>query len=403
MKTKNSHKIFALLLAVIIVFMALPGFAVGDNLVFGELKFNLLTDDWSANGHKLTGASYGNSYYEQLDNFERHVYNARMESVDLMREGEVESIEFDVTEERTIEEFGDAVFNALMAFDYDNPHIFWLNKQMRIGYRYNPDTNIVAEGCFMIPEEGWYNTSYTSEAEVIAAEAEFDAKVTELVSQAVGTIYDKAIFFHDWLVNNNSYNSSVLDGDIEGADQLAWSAASALIGNPDSTLDDPVCEGYSRAFKVLCDACDIPCAIITGDAGEAHMWNYVKIHNGLWFAVDVTWDDPVSSMPTLTHRYFLKGSDSFLGDHTEDGCVAGYGTFIYPVLCSNDYPLELRGALGDVNENGGVDTGDAATVLRHAVQMAEIPEELILHADFNCDGIVNTGDAALLLAAAVLG
>ncbi len=401
MKAKNLYKIFALLTVAVIVFMALPGFAVKDDLVFGEIKFNPLTDDWSANGYKLTGKPYGSSYYEQLDAFERHIYDARMESVDLMREGRIESIQFDVTDERTVEEFANAAFNALMAFDYDNPQIFWLNKQMRIGYGYNPDTNIVVEGYFMIPDDGWYNTYYKSEAEVVAAEEEFDAKVIELVSQAVGTMYDKAIFFHDWLVNNNSYNSRVLDGDIEGADQLAWSAASALIGDPDSTLDDPVCEGYSRAFKVLCDVCDIPCAIITGDAGEAHMWNYVKMHNGLWFAVDVTWDDPVSSTPTLTHRYFLKGSDSFLNNHIEDGCVAGYGTFIYPVLCGNDYPLELRGALGDVNENGGVDTGDAATVLRYAVQVTEIPEKLMSHADFNCDGIINTGDAALLLAAAV--
>ena len=56
-----------------------------------------------------------------------------------------------------------------------------------------------------------------------------------------------------------------------------------------------VCEGYAKMFKVLCDASDVPCLIITGRAGtggdmENHMWNYVEI-DGNWYLVDCTWDD----------------------------------------------------------------------------------------------------------------
>lgn len=56
-----------------------------------------------------------------------------------------------------------------------------------------------------------------------------------------------------------------------------------------------VCEGYSHAFKLLCDAYGITSVSIVGtgisDAGgEAHMWNAVRI-DGAWYAVDVTWND----------------------------------------------------------------------------------------------------------------
>ena len=76
------------------------------------------------------------------------------------------------------------------------------------------------------------------------------------------------------------YNRLVYEGNIEDASQLAWCAASALIGDPDDPKDDPVCEGYARAFKVLCDNAGVECAIISGISGGAHMWNAVKLPNG---------------------------------------------------------------------------------------------------------------------------
>lgn len=58
-----------------------------------------------------------------------------------------------------------------------------------------------------------------------------------------------------------------------------------------------ICEGYSKAFLLLCNKAGIDCTIVTGtalsDSGEnvSHMWNMVMIDNE-WYHIDLTWDDP---------------------------------------------------------------------------------------------------------------
>ncbi|AMH94404.1 transglutaminase domain-containing protein [methanogenic archaeon ISO4-H5] len=79
-------------------------------------------------------------------------------------------------------------------------------------------------------------------------------------------------------------------------------AATALIGD-----HIVVCEGYAKAFKILCDKYDIPCIIVTGttdDPEERHMWNYVQMDDEKWYLVDCTWDDQT----TRVYTYFLVGS-----------------------------------------------------------------------------------------------
>lgn len=76
-----------------------------------------------------------------------------------------------------------------------------------------------------------------------------------------------------------------------------------------------VCEAYSRAYKYILDDLGIENILVTGTAvnstgvSEEHMWNYVKV-NGKWYAVDVTWDDPIvvgggTLSEETKHKYFL--------------------------------------------------------------------------------------------------
>lgn len=79
----------------------------------------------------------------------------------------------------------------------------------------------------------------------------------------------------------------------------------------------PVCYGYATAFKVLLDAADIPNAYVEGWAynqnnwpnGEQHAWNYVQV-DGIWYAIDPTWDDPKLSTGQARFHYFLVGSET---------------------------------------------------------------------------------------------
>ncbi len=59
-----------------------------------------------------------------------------------------------------------------------------------------------------------------------------------------------------------------------------------------------VCEAYARTLQLCLSKLGIECVVIHGlqtkGTPEDHMWNAVKI-DGKWYAVDATWDDPVSA------------------------------------------------------------------------------------------------------------
>ena len=80
-----------------------------------------------------------------------------------------------------------------------------------------------------------------------------------------------------------------------------------------------VCEGYARAFKLICDEMNIPCIIVTGlatdeDCTENHAWNIVRKGKNNYH-VDVTWNSSVYQCTKFPLYYNV--SDSFIEkDHT---------------------------------------------------------------------------------------
>lgn len=112
--------------------------------------------------------------------------------------------------------------------------------------------------------------------------------------------YEQVKAYHDYLVNNNTYQET---GD------RSHNASGALIDGY------AVCDGYSKAFDLLCYLSGIECVRVSGTGnGGGHAWNKVKL-NGVWYNVDVTWDDPVSSRPILRYDYFLVSDSTLARDH----------------------------------------------------------------------------------------
>ena len=73
-----------------------------------------------------------------------------------------------------------------------------------------------------------------------------------------------------------------------------------------------VCDGYSKAFLLLCNKMNIPCMIDVGMSLPSlvnHAWNYVQMENEKWYAMDVTWNDGTNN------GYFLAGAKTFFADH----------------------------------------------------------------------------------------
>lgn len=188
------------------------------------------------------------------------------------------------------------MLGALDAFRYDAPEAFWASR-MQYGYTVQRESNTasyrvtaVYYGFYLYyggQESSMYGTMM-SRARSLAAEI---APLPDTYSRV------KAV--HDILADTNTYASGSTKDD-----KLSHWAYSALIPN-DSY--EPVCDGYSKAFKIICDLLGIPCVLVIS---ETHMWNMVQMDDGIWYYVDVTWDDEARGK---NWAYFLIGSQTRVG------------------------------------------------------------------------------------------
>lgn len=129
-------------------------------------------------------------------------------------------------------------------------------------------------------------------------------------------------FLHDSVVKSVAY-------DYEALKTTDCFNAHSIVG---VFLDKrAVCEGISKAFKLLCNQYGMKCIVAIGKAdasqqfGEQmnHSWNIVKVGNESYH-VDVTWDNlRDSGIDAISYDYFNTTTEDILKDH-------------YP---SKEYPL----------------------------------------------------------------
>ncbi len=254
------------------------------------------------------------------------------------------------------------IITAFSAFDRDHAEVFWLSGQSRmldsISYGYNARgvVTFTQNLYFVLKSDNFdirgekYRDTNTLKSAIYDLYGE-GGRVDTILAQVDENAnrYEKIKYFNQWLTANNHYNASA--GNMS---QIAFESISALTGT--YGVDAPVCEGYSRALQVLCDRAGIPCVLVdgmayTGGTRLGHMWNYVAMEDGGWYAVDVTWDDPYTGSDS-THisgyeneEYLLVGGDtvigsmSFLESHpvTNAVTVGGLGFCNGPVLEANAY------------------------------------------------------------------
>lgn len=241
------------------------------------------------------------------------------------------------------------------AFDREHPEVFWLSGRSSCSYlgswsySYKGNTCTVtykADMVVFLQYDGFdiRDSKYLDPKTVASAISTRDAAVQEILSGCpAGTVYEQLVYLNDTLTARNAYNRAVAENRSTNADSDAWECISALAGRSGNT--GPVCEGYARAFMVLCQKLDIPCVLVNGNAKseknaqpEGHMWNYVQV-DGRWYAVDVTWNDPyVASRPeqkksgSECRNWLLLGSNTavasglnFLESHEVTNRVRGQG------------------------------------------------------------------------------
>lgn len=109
---------------------------------------------------------------------------------------------------------------------------------------------------------------------------------TEQCLKECKTDFEKAVWLHDWILDNADYDYS-----------YSYCSAEGVLARGEGT-----CESYHRAYVMLLNKVGIATGRITGNG---HVWTAVKM-DGNWYQVDSTWDDMGASYKGTyyEHAYF---------------------------------------------------------------------------------------------------
>ncbi len=109
----------------------------------------------------------------------------------------------------------------------------------------------------------------------------YQSTIKEMGIQDTDSDLEKIKKVHDWLVINTSYSFKQF--------YVYYDA----LGSVDTVLKKHfgICGAYSDTFQVFMDLLKIECIIVSSAAMD-HAWNMVKLDDGCWYHIDVTWDDP---------------------------------------------------------------------------------------------------------------
>lgn len=282
-------------------------------------------------------------FYNQLEEPAKIIYKAFESNKEQMKSGNFQvelgnSFDDILNGVGGSDELGKYYQSAIEAYTYDNPDVFYLSpnkiylnmETIQRGNRtsYNVYINNGTQNNYFIDE-------FSSMSQVNEALNQINIIRDELISKRTGNNVNDIKMVHDYLVDNTIYDTSLSKPNI-------YNMYGALINK------EAVCEGYARAFKYIMDGMNIPCVLAIGQGTnskgqtENHAWNYIEV-NGAWYAIDCTWDDPVVQgggivSQTSKYKYFLRGSNEFLKDHTPSGHFTPDGMlFTYPQISINDY------------------------------------------------------------------
>lgn len=183
------------------------------------------------------------------------------------------------------------IYNCLSA---DLPYeLFWKNNRYSVGQSFSQDGNRVSVRDFIFrievaPAYRGGGTFSVSTGKVNAAQQAAKNAQAIVAKYKDQSDWDKLNSYREEICRLVSYNTAVTGGSADYGDP--WQMVYVFDGDPNTNV---VCEGYSKAFKYLCDLSqfdgDVVCRIATGNMGAGpHMWNVVQMGDGKNYLADVT-------------------------------------------------------------------------------------------------------------------
>lgn len=233
-------------------------------------------------------------------------------------------------------------------------------------YLYSPDT----------AKTGAARTAAAKAAEVVAA------------NQDKGT-YSKLVAYAEYIKNAVSYNYAAADKNNGYPYGDPWQLIYVFDGNPDTNV---VCEGYSKAFKYLCDLTwtgsdpEVACYLPTGTMdGGAHMWNIVSI-GGANYLTDITNCD--SGTTGAPDQLFLCGAEGSVDASYAAATTSGTVTYVYDNETLALYNKELDLSATKYSPLA-FDLNQLIALARYAAGITTDESAAI---DVNKDGIISAAD-----------
>ena len=181
---------------------------------------------------------------------------------------------------------------------------------------------------------------YTLDTEKTSAASAAAENARGIVTEAAGlSDYEKLVHYKEAICERTSYNTAAAEasaaaGNDYNGEMSPWQVIYVF---DDDTTNQVVCEGYSKAFKYLCDItefesslidCISPTGTMTGATGGGnHMWNLVTMEDGKNYLVDVTNCDEgtIGAPDQLFLKEYTRGSwDSTYVFTVESGSEIAY-------------------------------------------------------------------------------
>lgn len=338
MKTKN-NRLLAVLLAVLLtvcqpVWAGAAGLSGGGRVLVNEI---MLTDDMdiavpAPRSYESTANGTG-SLYSTLDTRQKLIYDklkgiswerirsapgnrvaetiSGINGTQLSGRQEGDGFRATGTSELVYNHIVNDVTAAVRALRYDRPDLLWLDRGAGMYFEFQG-----GGGWYTITKFSFsFSLAYGGKENIYRERMMQEAQNIASTANQEKDMYSRVKRVHDILAQRSSYNYASLDAS---EDSILYRMAHSAYSGMFRDEYDPVCEGYSKAFKVVLNQMDIPCVLAVG--GDSHMWNNVRMDDGRWYNVDLTWDD---SEDWITYNYFLKGTTDFRGNHTEKDPING--------------------------------------------------------------------------------
>ena len=254
---------------------------------------------------------FDDSFRSELTEAEQVVYDAMVQHYVVERKSNEERFYIDAAA-MGVEQPGFLGIGATMkhvsdAFLMDYPEIVWATYQT---FDVKYDENHEIESVSPRFDEWW--AKYSDAETIFRGIDEAEAAIRE--ARTSESRYDTVKAIHDYLCRTVDYDTKTYhNGNFDDIVDEAFTCTPAFGGG--SRPYKLVCEGYAKAFKVLCNRLDVPC-IYSGDEVLDHAFNYVLMDDGLWYGVDVTWDDIENGNPVYTYFLFGKNTSAIQGNHT---------------------------------------------------------------------------------------